>query len=207
MIAKLTVRNFHALSAAAISSYLILHLTNHVWGLFGAQHHIAFMSLARAFYRNPVVEIVLLGLLLFQLATGIFMVVSGWKSRRGIVAWLQAVSGIYLAFFLLNHTAAVLWAREQLNLDTNFYFAAAGFHVSLWPLFFAPYYALAVVALFTHVGCATYWKLSAKRSRNAANWLTGFIGAGVVLGLKIVGAMAGLLFPVEIPPTYSTVFD
>lgn len=37
------------------------------------------------------------------------------------------------------------------SVDTNFYFAAAGFHVPPNQLLFGPYYFLAVLALFTHL--------------------------------------------------------
>jgi hypothetical protein len=85
------------------------------------------------------------------------MVVSGWRRRRGAVSWLQAGAGAYLGFFLLVHVGAVLYGRVSLSLDTNFYFAAAGFHVPPFPYFFAPYYFLGVAALFTHLGAA-YWR-------------------------------------------------
>jgi hypothetical protein len=41
--------------------------------------------------------------------------------RQNFFDRLQAVSGGYLAFFLLNYVGAVLFARPVLDLDTNFF--------------------------------------------------------------------------------------
>lgn len=121
----------------------------------------------------------------------------GWRNRRGRVAWLQAISGAYLAFFLLVHVSAALVGRHVLHLDTNFHFAAAGFHVAPYPLFFAPYYFLAVVALAAHLGCALYWRA---RSGLALAWP---IAVGVVLAALITLTLGGLLTPVQVPAQYT----
>ena len=73
-----------------------------------------------------------------QSATGASLAVKGWRERRGLIAWAQAISGLYLAAFLLIHVSAVAVGRLALELDTDFRFAAAGFHVVGWPWFFAP---------------------------------------------------------------------
>ena len=89
------------------------------------------------------------------------MVLRGWKKRSGFVAWRQGGSGIYLALFLLFHVDAALFGLAALKLDTNFYYAAAGFVLMPYKLLFAPYYFFAVYALFTHLGCAAYWQVEA----------------------------------------------
>ena len=153
----MTLRRLHALSAVLIVAFVCLHIANHLAGLAGAAAHIAFMEAARSVYRFRVVELTLLGCVAFQVVSGFTLVVRGWKQRHGFIPWLQAISGAYLSFFLVIHVGAVLFGRGMLNLDTNFYFAAAGFHVAPFQFFFAPYYFLGVVALFTHLGCAAYW--------------------------------------------------
>lgn len=74
-----------------------------------------------------------------QAASGSWLLARRWKQRRGKVAWLQALSGAYLAFFLMVHVGAVLFGRTVLKLDTNFYYAAAGLYVPPFQFFFAPY--------------------------------------------------------------------
>lgn len=121
--------------------------------------------------------------------------------------WLQAASGSYLALFFLNHVGAVLFGRAALNLDTNFYFAAAGFSVPPFQFFFAPYYFLAVLALFTHLGCALYWRLTARSSLTRGAALTIPILVGFAISTIIVLILAGAFYAIEIPPEYQATYD
>jgi len=198
----MTLRNFHALSAVLIAAFACLHIANHLAGLSGTAEHIAFMDAARSVYRFPLVEWVLLSCVAFQVVSGLTFVVRGWKRRHGLIPWLQAISGTYLSFFLVIHVSAVLFGRAALNLNTNFYFAAAGFHVAPFQFFFAPYYFLSVVALFSHLGCAAYWH-SQSRPRVARVLVVAVPSAvGVAAALLIVLSLAGVLFPVEVPAQY-----
>lgn len=164
------------------------------------------MEAARKLYRQPAVELLLLLCVAFQVASGLWFLIRGWKKRHGRVAWLQAISGALLAFFLLVHVGAVLYGRVSLNLDTNFYFAAAGFHVSPNQYFFGPYYFLAVLALFTHLGCAAYWRLqsSSPRVRVISIALPMIVGSAV--SLLLVLSLAGKLQPVEVPAKYKATY-
>lgn len=108
------MRTFHRLSACVLAAYILLHLGNHLVALAGAHAHIAYMEAIRPLYRHAVVEPVLLACVLFQCGSGIWMVLQQWEKRYGLVAWLQAGSGIYLALFLLFHVGAVLFGRAVL---------------------------------------------------------------------------------------------
>lgn len=204
---RFPVRYLHRLSATLLAAFLILHLTNHIVGLAGQDEHIRFMAAIRPVYRNAAVEPVLLALLLFQIGSGVAMVVRGWRARRGRVAWLQAISGLYLAGFILNHVVAVLVGRLALGLDTDFRFAAAGMHVTPRQWLFVPYYWLGVAALLTHVGCAIYWSLHERSPRLGRLALGGLAFTGVLLGGVIVAALAGALYPVDIPARYLATYD
>jgi succinate dehydrogenase/fumarate reductase cytochrome b subunit len=202
----MSLRTFHALSAVLIAAFACLHVTNHLVGLSGAAEHIAFMEAARSIYRLPAVEFALLSCVAFQVISGLTFVIRGWNQRHGLIPWLQAISGAYLAFFLAVHVTAVLFGRTVLNLDTNFYFAAAGFHVAPFQFFFAPYYFLAVAALFTHLGCAAYWHAQ-DRPRTARVLAVAVpSGVGAVASLFIVLALAGALFPLEIPAEFKATY-
>ena len=200
------MRKAHGLSALLLAAYTLVHVVNHLVGLTGIEAHTAFMQSFRSVYRNPAIEVVLVGAVALQIYSGLTFVVRGWKQRQGLMPWLQAGSGAYLAFFFLNHVGAVLFGRFVLNLDTNFYFAAAGFYVPPFQLFFAPYYFLAVLTLFTHLGCALYWKLHAKSqaARVAAAALPASVG--FVVSLLIVLSLAGVFYPVQVPPEYKAVY-
>lgn len=197
----MTLRRLHALSAMLVGAFACLHLANHLAGLAGIETHLAFMKAARSVYRYRWLEPVVLGCITLQVLSGLALVVKGWKGSRGRVAWLQRGSGAYLTFFLAIHVGAVLFGRAGLHLDTNFYFAAAGFHVAPFQFFFAPYYFLSIAALFTHLGCAAYWRLQG-RPRLARVLLVAIPAVGAVMSLLIVLSLAGALFPVEIPAAY-----
>lgn len=202
----MTLRTLHRASAVLIATFACLHIANHLASLWGVSSHIAFMQTARSIYRQATVEIILLFCVAFQIASGLWFVIRGWKRRNGLVPWLQAASGSYLVFFFLVHVGAVLYGRSVLDLDTNFYFAAAGFHVPPNQYFFAPYYFLAVLALFTHLGCAAYWQFpaSSRTARGLAVALPVILGG--VISLLIVLSLAGMLQPVEVPAKYKATY-
>lgn len=200
--ARPLLRSMHRASALFIALFVLLHMANHVAGLSGQETHIAFMAEARPFYRQPFIEVALVCLILWQVGSGLTMLVRGWARRKGAVAWLQAGSGGYLAFFLINHVGAVIAGRTAFGLDTDFRFAAAGFFAPPWHWFFAPYYFLGVLALFVHIGCAAYWSFLASRPALGAALLGGVTGVGALFAALIVLALSGALFPVAIPSHY-----
>lgn len=199
------LRTLHLASAMLIGVFLLMHLANHIIGLSGQSKHMETMLALRTIYRNPLFELPLLALIAWQVGSGLTMAIRGWKERSGLIGWAQALSGAYLAFFLLNHVGAVMAGRVVFGLDTDFRFAAAGFHVAGWPFFFAPYYFLAVFSLFVHLACAAHWNLSeGGRGRTVVPLL--LTAAGAALGLAFVLMMAGVLYPVDIPESYRATY-
>jgi succinate dehydrogenase/fumarate reductase cytochrome b subunit len=202
----MTLRDLHRTSAFVILAFATMHIANHLASLNSVATHIAFMDFARTVYRHWAIESLLLFCVLFQVLSGLWLVVRGWKQRQGLLPWLQAGSGGYLAFFLLVHVSAVLFGRTVLHLDTNFYYAAAGLHVSPSQFFFAPYYFLAVLALFTHLGCAAYWQLQAARPAVRTFVVGAAVMVGAILALLIVLSLAGKIQAVEIPAKYQATY-
>ena len=204
--ARMTLRKAHLLSAVLVAAFLCVHIANHLAGLAGTAAHIAFMDAARSVYRIRLLEVALLICIAFQVVSGLTLFVRGWKHRRGFIAWLQATSGAYLALFLVVHVGAVLFGRGALSLDTNFYFAAAGFHVAPFQFFFAPYYFLGVTALFIHLACAAYWRSRSlpRATRILIVVIPSAIGAAV--SLLIVLSLSGALYPVEVPARYKATY-
>jgi succinate dehydrogenase/fumarate reductase cytochrome b subunit len=172
-------RRLHRAVGGILAVFVAVHIANHLAALAGVDAHVRFMERARLVYRQPVVEAVLLACVVLQAASGLRMAWAGRTRRRGLLAWAQAASGAYVALFLAIHVGAVLVGRAG-GLDTNFYFAAAGLHVWPFVLFFAPYYFLAVAALFVHLGCAL------RRGRVAVALSS---GAGIVVAGLIVAAL------------------
>jgi succinate dehydrogenase/fumarate reductase cytochrome b subunit len=200
-----TLRAFHRTTAVIVTVFVAVHIANHLAALASVPAHLHFMEQARMVYRQPVVEAVLLLCVAMQAGSGLRLVQTGWKARTGLVAWLQAASGAYLAFFLVVHVAAVLFGRAVLGLDTNFHFAAAGLHVRPFQYFFAPYYFLAVLALFTHLGCAVSWYAGPTlRARGFALALPMCVGTAIAT--LVVAAMMGEIHPYEVPQKYKDTY-
>lgn len=202
----MALKKLHGWSAWLLMTFALLHLVNHLIGLAGVEAHIAVMSSLREVYRVPVVETVLLASVALQACSGLLLVVRGWRQRRGLVPWMQAGSGTYLAFFLLNHVGAVMYGRMVMNLDTNIHFAAAGFFAHPFQFFFAPYYFLAVWMLFIHLGCAAYWRVQ-DRSELVRVLAVGLpAGMGLAISLLILLVLSGTLHPFNVPAKYLAVF-
>ncbi len=197
----------HRSLAGLILVFVLIHIANHLTGIVSVDEHMKFMALARKFYRHAYVEPMLLMALAFQMTIGLYFVYRSWGVRRGFFQRAQALSGCYLVFFLVVHIGATLNARETLNLDTNFYFAAAGMHVGNLAYYFVPYYFLAVVAVFVHMASAIHWSLSGKYRVGTAN-AVGFliILMGVVTALLIIASLSGLITEVRIPAEYQAMF-
>lgn len=198
------LHKIHRLSACLIGVFIAIHLSNHLFALFGIDAHMAAMEVLRNIYRQPVIELLILTCVAFQIISGLIFIKRRWNKRTDFYDRLQAMSGAYLAFFLLNHVGAVLLGRSILDLNTNFYFAAAGLHISPFNYFFVPYYFLAVVAIFCHLACAARWLLRERLSLQARNRL-GYtvISVGLVVSCLIMLAFTGALYPVDIPSDYS----
>ena len=207
MVAELIPKNIHRLSACYIGGYTTVHLFNHFLALDGIDTHIAFMESFRLVYRVPLVEIMLLSCVLLQVLSGVFFLKKRWGIAKGSFQKLQSISGAYLAFFLLNHVAAVLYGRNILDLDTNFYFAAAGIHITPFHYFFIPYYFFAVLAIFIHGACAFHWlsrQSLAPNTRDLSAWI--MIAAGAILAFLVTLAFAGGFYVVDIPSQYEATY-
>ncbi len=201
------LHTLHRTSAFIIGTYVAIHILNHLLAIQSVETHIAFMEAFRKIYRLPIVEIVLLVCVAFQIGSGIYFIKRRWGQRRGFFERVQSLSGGYLAYFLLAHVGAVLFGRSVLNLDTNFYYAAAGMHVPPFQLYFLPYYFLAVVAIFGHVACAVHWLARNRFSTAARNYFGGAVlVVGILISTLIVTAFAGGFHPVEIPKEYRATY-
>jgi hypothetical protein len=195
---KVSLRGIHRLSGLLIGLFALAHLGNHLCALGGIDRHINVMDALRRVYRNPVCEALLLGAVICQIISGLTLLRKRTAPTDPLDK-LQAYSGIYLAFFLAFHTGAVLIGRNVLHLDTNFYFAAAGLRSFPLFLFFIPYYFLAVVSLFSHIGCALRPRIGieAGRRRVFASLLL-----GTATAVLLLMAFGGFFYDIRLPAEY-----
>lgn len=197
-------RRLHRAGGCLLALYATAHLGNHLVALAGVAAHQHAMEALRLFYRHPLVEPLLLLIVLTQVASGAR---GAWQALHGgrpmhPVAHAQALSGLVLGSFVLIHTCAVLAGRWVLQLDTNFYFAAAGMHVPPYGWFFVPYYFAGVAALGMHLGCAAYWALSARPTVWRRRVALALALLGVGLGALLCLLLAGAIVPVHVPAAY-----
>lgn len=156
------IKNIHFWSGGIITIFVVFHLANHAFSLWGAEKHIELMNMLRVVYRHPVAETALLGAVLLQVVTGIRLFLNGRQQNLSPFARLQRWSGLYLALFFSIHISAVMVGRNGLHLDTNFYFGVAGLNSFPSCLFFIPYYSLAVLAFFAHLASIHYHKMTVR---------------------------------------------
>lgn len=199
----MNIRTLHYVSGIVLSLFIGVHLCNHVWAIFGIEQHISLMENLRWVYRNIFVEVVLLAAVVVQVVSGITLV----RKRRGTpkLGWdrWHIGSGLYLAFFLLLHTSAVVMGRWVLHLDTNFYFGAAGMNAFPTCLFFIPYYTLAIMALTIHIAAIHHQKMA----HNILGWTPhrqslGIVFAGMVVTFLVLWGMTQGFGGVVVPQAY-----
>jgi succinate dehydrogenase/fumarate reductase cytochrome b subunit len=144
----------HASSAIAIALFAVVHVANHVAGLFGGDVHVAIMHGLRRVYRHQVVEPVLLATIFVQISTGLALLWRRMPQAREWFATLQIATGTYLMMFLASHVSAVFRARVLRNRDTDWTWLGGGeLLTDPWSARLVPYYFLAVIALSVHVAC------------------------------------------------------
>lgn len=145
------LRRVHLVSGVSLALFVGVHLILQFLALFDMPLHRHWTQMARIVYREPVVEAFLTLLIGNQILTGWRL--AGTASRRSVLSRIQRLSGIYLACFFIIHLSAVHIARTR-GVDSNFEFAVAGFRNMWGGMFLGPYYVLAVMAVFLHLGCA-----------------------------------------------------
>ena len=197
------LHRLHRASACVIGLYALAHLANHLAAVDSVASHIAFMDKIRLVTRVSAVEALLLACVLYQAVSGLVLVARRRGQRRALLDRLQALSGLYLAFFLLVHVGSVLAGRFVQGVDTNFHFAAAGLHVAPFQFFFFPYYGLAVLALGVHLAAAFDYLARGRIGKPARLRIAG-AGIAVALALSslILAAFGGMLHPVVIAEPY-----
>jgi hypothetical protein len=182
----------HRAAAVLLASFIVVHLGVHLTALGGSSMHLAALHSVQWVYRNTLGELLLILAIVTLIATGArrlqFAETRGWAKA-------QAVSGVYLIFFLVVHTGAALYTHHISGLETNFYWAAGSLHYAPIKYGFAIYYVSAIIAVFAHWAAALHF-----RWPDAPGAVVKALPiAGAALALAIVLAFWGAFYHVEIP--------
>ena len=197
------MKRIHYFSGLTITLFIVLHLFNHAISVLGIENHIELMDKLRLVYRHPILETILLIAVLVQIISGLKLFFSKRKLVKGFYQKLQIWSGLYLAFFFLIHVGAVLSGRYILELDTNFYFGAAGLNTFPFNLFFIPYYGLAILAFFGHIAAIHFQKMKQEIfGLTIAQQSRLILGIGVLLLVIILYGLTNGFKGIEIPAAY-----
>ena len=190
----------HRWGAAVLLVFTAVHLSVHLSALWGIESHRAALAFVQQAYRHPAGEAVLVAAILSQVATGLMRIrfrgTRGWERAR-------AISGLYLAYFLVMHTGAALYTHHLFGLETDFFWAAGSLHYPPLSYAFALYYLLAVLALFVHLGAA----LRFRRPGWPRALSMSLPVAGAATGALIVAAFAGIFYAIEIPESAAAYYE
>jgi hypothetical protein len=192
-------RAAHGVSALLIVAiFLGLHLSNHLMGLAGPESHTAFMTIARHVYRAPWLEPILIGLFLFQVATGFHFTFRRMAAPMDPFQTFQVASGMFLAFYVVGHIDSVLiFARTYLGIDSGWDFATGaptGLVKDPWSIRLVPHYALGVFFVLAHLAGGARLILLSHRVRKelADRLMIACAAASGVVATMIILAMCGM---------------
>jgi hypothetical protein len=187
----------HGISAAAITTFAVFHLSNHLAGLLGGEAHLAVMRVLRLVYRQGALEVLLGACILFQVASGSVLL---WRRTRqparGWIEVLQNASGAYLILFFASHMSAVLRARYLHHIDTNWiWLTKDNLLTDSWSVRLVPYYFLGIVALAVHGGCGLRWVLAGHGQQRIADrvFIATVAGGGTLAVAILIGLVRGSL--------------
>lgn len=190
----------HRRLAALLGIFIGVHFAAHFAAVGGIDSQQRVLDAGRAIYRLPPIEAALVAAFAAQLLLGIQLLRSiARRKHKDRWHYAQVFSGGYLAFFIFMHTGAALFSRGIAGLDTNFHWAAGTLILSPIKYGFAPYYALAIVALVTHLAAALHY-------RRPQRWHAGLLLLGPAAATPILLAYSGALYPVVLPDAHLAYF-
>jgi hypothetical protein len=191
-------RVLHGATAVVLCLFVLLHLTNHLFGLIGTDAHAAVMKIGRAVYRSGEGEPLLVAAMLFQIGTGLRLA-WGWSAcAQGFHRTFQVASGVYLSLFILGHMNSVfIYARSFLGIPTDWNFAVGaptGLIHDAWNIRLLPHYALGVFFVLSHLASGLRVVLIAHGvGRRYADRIWGAcVGVSAIVAAAIIAGMCGV---------------
>jgi hypothetical protein len=148
--------SYHGISASLILLLFVLpHILNHFVGFWSGAAHIELMKTMRHFYRDDIVQPVLLALIGFQILSGSALLRRRLTIPNDFLGTLQTMCGAYIGVYFLAHMTAVFAARHA-GTDTNWNWLTNNdttMLVSLSSLRLIAHYWVGPIAIITHLAC------------------------------------------------------
>ncbi len=191
------LRTMHGVSALLLLLvFLAPHLFNHVFGLWGIDTHRALMRILRVWYRNGLLQPLIIAGFAFQIVSGLVL----FKRKSGVARdcydTLQTASGVYLAVFIAAHVNSVFTLARYFGTDTDYAWAVGaptGLLADPWSIRLVPHYALAVFFLASHLVCGArlILRTHGMAARRADRLSAVLLVIGLLLTLLIAAGMLG----------------
>jgi hypothetical protein len=197
--ARNRLRRLHGVAALTVLlTFVIAHLANHVVALWTPELHGRVMKILEVFYRQELVEPLLIVAMILLVVSGLRMAWRYTAAPQDGFRVLQTLTGAYLAVFIASHlTAVFVMARWLGHIPTDWAFASgapAGLIKDPWNERLIPHYAIGVWAVVTHVGLGVRGVMHAHGGSVRAGNLTAIIvtGFGAILSALITVALLGV---------------
>ncbi|CAM2154939.1 conserved membrane protein of unknown function [Pararobbsia alpina] len=192
------IRTIHGVSAALLLVvFLVPHLVNHSVGVLGNDLHKAVQHVIRHVYLNKWVQPSIVGLMLFQVLTGMFLISEKMSREQDSFVSLQIASGAFLLAFIPCHMNSVFTLARHFGTETDYVWATnqpVGLIRDAWSTRLIPHYSIGVILLLCHAICGIRTVMLAHNVEVArANRISGgLIAAALVFSLVIIVGMLGV---------------
>lgn len=191
-------RAVHAVTAALITLFVIVHLFAQSMSLFGEDTYTRVQQIVATAYRTPVIEAILVGLMISQIISGVKIAWHWGPLQTDTARVMQVAGGTFLALFILGHMISIfLYARTMHQIPTDWSYATGAPHGLLhdaWNIRLIPHYSWGVFFVISHIASGIRWVLLQRgmdSTRVQRGWYVAHALA-VVLSLAII---TGLVLP------------
>jgi hypothetical protein len=184
----------HRISASIILLLFVLpHIVNHLAGFWSGAAHIELMKAIRYFYRDDIVQPVLLALIGFQILNGTALLRRRLTMPSDFLGTVQTMCGAYIGVYFLAHMTAVFAARYA-GTDTNWNWLTnndTSMLVSLSSLRLIAHYWVGPIAIMIHLACGLRMVLLQRDVSPAisARLVPAFMTLGIVISSVILVAL------------------
>ncbi len=165
---KLTLfeRRLRIISGLILSTYVIIHLSNHALGLVSLETMEAVRKTVTPFWRSPVGGFLIYSSLLTHFALALLSLYRRTTLRMPLWEFWQLMLGLAIVPLLAGHVSATWGARVLMGFDPNYEFALTAILSDPW-LLTRQFLLLIVVWIHVVVGLHYFFRLySAYRHRS-----------------------------------------